>query len=241
MSKIPTLFSRLALSLVVVALLAIPARAAKSVNVTATLSPFCSNCDTDVSLLGSTGDYSLLPDLFGAYAPSSKLESQILTNNSVYTLDTTGTLVNGLVASSTRTVKIHFFSPVEGIYSNDVLPACWGGNHNQDQAVNLSVFASNSANFPMMAVGTRYPGFARMDFNVRSASCNQQVFRFYLRWYNVCITRTSASPNAWVVTSDSCGVQTNEGTAGLNGQGGKRGQTVYYGDWRVPFKLTLTQ
>jgi hypothetical protein len=241
MSKIPTMFSKLALSLVVVALLAVPARAAKSVNVTATLSPFCSNCDTDVSLLGSTGDYSLLPDLYGAYSPSSNLESQILTNNSVYTLDTTGTLVNGLVAASTRTVNIHFYSSVEGIYPNDVLPACWGGNHNQDQAVNWSVFASNSVNFPLMSAGTPYAGFARMDFNVRNAQCNQQIFRFYLKWYNVCIRRSSTSPNSWVITSDSCGTQVNYGTAGLYGQGGKNGQTYYYGDWRVPFKLTLTQ
>jgi hypothetical protein len=228
---------KIAMCLGVVYAFSLPAYASKAVNVTATLRPFCSNCDTDVSLLGASGDYSLQPDSMGDYAPSSAVESQFLTHNAVYTLDTTGTLVNGLVGFTTRTVKMHFYSPVEKLYASDSLPACWGGNHDQNQAVNWSVF-SNSTGFPQMTVGTPYSGFARMDFNVRNSQCDNQVFRFYLKWYNVCITRTSA--NAWDVTSDSCGTQINYGTAGLNGQGGKH-QTFYYGDWRLPFDLTLTQ
>lgn len=216
---------------------AIPAFAAKAVNLTASLAQSCSNCDTDVSLLGTTGDYSLLSD-GSDYVPGGGVQSQILTNNSVYTLSTMNTLVNGLVGPGTRTVQMHFYSPVEGIYANDVLPACWGGSHDEDQAVNWSIFSS-SATFPNMQVGFSYGGFSRLDFNVRNASCDKNIYRFYLKYYNACITRTSLT--TWVVTSDSCGTQTNEGTAGLNGQGGKNGQTLYYGDWRVPFKITLSQ
>ncbi|MFB3924360.1 MAG: hypothetical protein ACE145_21780 [Terriglobia bacterium] len=213
-----------------------PAHAAKAINLTASLAHSCSNCDTDVSLLGQTGDYSLLSD--GASYPNGNgVQSQILTNNSVYTLNTLNTLVNGLVGTGTRTVKMHFYSPVEGIYLDDVLPACWNGSHDQDQAVNWSIFSS-SVTFPNMQVGQSYGGFSRLDFNVRNGRCDKQIFRFYLRYYNACITRTSLT--MWVVTSDSCGKATNYGEASLNGQGGK-GQTMYYGDWRLPFKVTLTK
>ncbi len=212
---------------------------AKSINLTANLpadlpAEYCLNCATDLAPQGSSGPYSLLSD--GAAYASGGVQSQILTHNAVYTLDTTSTLVNGLIGAGTRTVQIHFWSPVEGTGS-DVLPACWGGSHDQEQAVNWSV-VSHAVKFPAMVVGSQYPGFARLDFNVRNGVCDKQVFRFYLRYYSVCITRTAAG---WVVTSDSCGTEFNYGTAGLNGQGGKKGQTVYYGDWRVPFKLTLTQ
>lgn len=202
----------------------------------------CSNCETDVSLLNTTGKYSLLPDGTDPY-DNSTVKSNILTNNAVYTLDTTGTLVSRLVDVGTRTVGMHFYSKVENSaqFPNNVLPPCWQGQHEQDQAVNWSVFASNSVNFPQMTVGVFYSGFARMDFNVRNGSCDNQVFRFYLRWYNVCITRTSDSPkNTWVVTSDACEKAINYGEANLKGQGGKK-QTFDYGDWRMPFELTLVQ
>ena len=216
---------------------AIPAFAAKAVNLTASLAQSCSNCDTNVSPLGITGDYSLLSD-GSDYVPGGGVQSQILTNNSVYTLSTMNTLVNGLVGPGTRTVQMHFYSPVEGVYSNNVLPACWNGSHDEDQAVNWSIFSS-SVGFPSMQVGSSYGGFSRLDFNDRSAACYNQVYRFYLRYYNVCITRTSLT--TWDVTSDSCGKATNYGEASLNGQGGKGGQTINYGDWRVPFKVTLTK
>jgi len=215
----------------------IPAFAAKAVNLTASLTEKCPNCDTDVSPVGTLGKYSLLSD-GASYAPGNGVQSQILTNNTVYTLSTMNTLVNGLVGPGSRTVQMHFYSPVEGVYSNNVLPACWNGNHDEDQAVNWSIFSS-SATFPNMQVGASYGGFSRLDFNDRSAACFNQVYRFYLRYYNVCITRTSLT--TWVVTSDSCGRATNYGEASLNGQGGKGGQTINYGDWRVPFKVTLTQ
>jgi len=212
---------------------------ARSINLTASLEPYCSNCDTNVSDLGTTGHYSLLDDI-GPYPNGNGVQSQILTNNSVYTLDTLNTLVNGVVGTGTRYVRIHFYSTVEGWpqFPDDVLPACWQGEHDQNQAVNWSIF-SRSLAFPAMVVGSQYGGFARADFNVRNGVCDKQIFRYYLRLYNVCIKRTSS--NAWVVTSDSCGASVNYGTAGLNGQGGKKGQTLSYGDWRVPFKVTLSK
>lgn len=216
---------------------AIPAFAAKAVNVKAGLAPTCTKCDTDVALVNTPGDYSLLSD-GSDYVPAGGVQSQILTNNSVYTLSTMNTLVNGLVGPGTRTVQMHFYSPVEGQYVTNVLPACWNGSHDQQQAVNWSIFSS-SVGFPSMQVGSSYGGFSRLDFNDRSAACYNQVYRFYLRYYNVCITRTSL--NTWDVTSDSCGRATNYGEASLNGQGGKGGQTINYGDWRLPFKVTLTK
>lgn len=244
MSDLSKKLFRTAMSLSIACLLSVPAYAARLVNVTASLTVSCTNCQTDISDVtgvyssNPSGPYSLQSD--GSSYSSPQVESQILTNNSVYTLDTMNTLVNGLVGPGTRTVGLHFFSPVEGSASfpNDVLPACWGGSHDQDQAVNWSVFASNSVNFPLMTVGVAYPGFARMDFNVRNGVCDNQIYRFRLQWYNTCITRTSS--NTWVVTSDTCGTTINYGTASLIGQGGK-GQTVGYGDWRVPFKLTLVK
>lgn len=216
---------------------AIPGFAAQPVNLTAALWEKCLNCDTDVSPLGITGNFSLRSD--GATYPNGNgVQSQVLNNNSVYTLSTMNTLVSGLVGPGSRTVEMHFNSPVEGVYTNNVLPACWNGNHDQEQAVNWSIFSS-SVTFPNMQVGQSYGGFSRLDFNDRSASCFNQVYRFYLRYYNVCIKRTSL--NTWLVTSDSCGRATNYGEASLNGQGGKGGQTISYGDWRVPFKVTLTK
>jgi hypothetical protein len=214
------------------ALFATSAFAAKAVKVTARLSVTCPNCATDVA-----PDYSLLPDNDFGYPSGNGVKSEILTNNSVYTLDTTGTLVNGLVGGGTRTILMHFYSPVEGVYANNVLPACWNGDRDQEQAVNWSVFASNSQSFPLMQVGVQYPGWARMDFNVRNGSCDNQIFRYYMQWYGACIVRKDA--NTWEVTSDSCGRATNYGEVNLRGQGGKSGQTVNYGDWRMPFKLTL--
>ena len=209
------------------------------INLTASLQTDCTNCDTDVSNLGQTGHYSLLDDI-GPYPNGNGVQSQVLNNNSVYTLDTMNTLVNGVVGTGTRYVLIHFYSTVENFpqFPDDVLPACWQGEHDQNQAVNWSIFSSGLA-FPAMAVGSQYGGFARADFNVRNGVCNNQIFRFYLRWYDVCIKRTGST--TCDVTSDSCGATLNYGTAGLNGQGGKKRQTVSYGDWRVPFKVTLSK
>jgi hypothetical protein len=206
----------------------------RAVSITANLVTTCTNCQTD--LANPTGPYSLQPDANGGYTNSGGVISQILTNNSVYNLSTMNTLVNGLVASTTRTVGIYFFSPVEGI-GGDNLPTCWAGNHDQDQAVNWNLYASNIA-FTQMTVGQSYDGFARLDFNVRNAVCDTNIFRFYLKWPGACITRTSAT--TWTVRSDDCGLATNYGTASLYGQGGKHGQTEYYGDWREPFQITLS-
>lgn len=214
--------------------MATSAFAAKAVKIKANLVINCTNCDTNVA-----PDYSLLPDSNSGYSDGNGIKSQILTNNSVYTLDTLSTLVNGLVGGGTRTVLMHFFSPVEGQFAGHNLPGCWQGDYDQEQAVNWSVFASNSQAFPLMQTGVAYPGFARMDFNVRNGSCDNQIFRYYLRWFNACIVRKDA--NTWEVTSDSCGKQTNYGEANLRGQGGKSGQTINYGDWRMPFKLTMSR
>lgn len=216
-----------------------PAFAGKGVNIKASLALSCSNCSTDVSPAGTTGDYSLLSD--GSYYDNTTVQSGILTHNTVYTLDTTNTLVNGLVTAGTRTVGMHFYTSASTTqFPNNVLPTCWQGNPDQDQAVNWSVFSNNSVSYLTMPLNTPINGFARLDFNVRNGSCDNQVFRFYLRWYNACITRTSGSPNTWVVTSDTCGKATNYGEANLKGQGGQK-QTFDYGDWRMPFKLTLVQ
>jgi hypothetical protein len=206
----------------------------------------CLNCDTDIAGTNfhsptGPGPYSLISD-GEDYINGGGVQSTILTNGSVYTLDTMDTLDHGLVGSGTRTVPMHFFSSGEGTYPDNVLPACWGpapGNHDQNQAVNWSIFSSNNTKLDQMSAGEQYPGFARLDFNVRNAQCNKQIYRYYLKWYAVCIEHPTLS--TWVVTSDSCGRQTNYGEAGLYGQGGRKGQTEYYGDWRMPFQITLTK
>jgi hypothetical protein len=230
----------------VLTLTAAMAYGSKAVSITANLVTTCTGCQTDVGNNPNTGglnagDYSLLDDTYGAYPNSGGVSSQILTNNSVYNLTTTNTLVNGLVAPTTRTVDMHFYSPYEGVYSNDYLPACWSyagaDTHQQDQAVNWNIYSSNAA-FTQMVVGQEYDGSARMDFNVRNAQCDQQIFRFYLKWGSVCITRTSAT--TWTATGDACGTTLSYGTASLYGQGGTNKQTLYYGDWRETFKITLS-
>ena len=212
-------------------------------------------CATDVGLLRTDGGlhvYSLLPDgLDPFYSPSNLVQSEILTHNTVYTLDTMDTLVNGLVdLYSTRYVKMHFYFPAE-IQKPDPktglllprIPDCWANSttntSDQKEAVNWSVFSSNSKAFTEMTKGVANPGFSRLDFNVRDtiASCYTQVFRFWLRWPSVTITLLDDTPGKrkWQVT-------TNEyGEASLEGQGGKKGQTQTYGDFRVPFRLTLTE
>jgi hypothetical protein len=208
--------------------------AAKPVKLDANLVTTCSNCATNVA-----PSFSLLPDSEWGYSNGGGVSSQILPNNSVYTLDTLDTLVNGLVGPGTRSVQMHFYSSVEGQFPGHFLPGCWNGNYDQDQAVNWSIFASNNVKFPLMQLNRPYAGFARMDFNVRNADCDRQIYRYYLRWYNACIVRTGE--NTWVVTSDSCGRMVNYGEANLRGQGGKSGETVDYGDWRMPFRLRLTK
>ncbi|MFB3923867.1 MAG: hypothetical protein ACE145_19260 [Terriglobia bacterium] len=233
---------RTAIIVSIVGLTALAAWAATAVNVTASLATSCSNCETDVA-----GKYSLLPDEFGAYSPSSdgRIQSQILTNNSVYTLDTTMTLSNGVVGPSTRTVLMHFYSSVEcGVvdptckYPNNILPPCWGGQYDQDQAVNWSIFAPTS--FLRMSTGAKYSGMARLNFNVRNADCDRQINRFRLEWPTVCITRTGSG--SWTVTSQACTLSTqNVGEAHLEAYGGTKKNTVDYGDWRMPFFLTLVK
>ena len=216
------------------------------VAVEAVLMDTCPNCSTDA---GGTyyGDivprpYSLVSDGYSYPNGDPLVQANILTHNAVYTLDTTATLVNGYVASSTRTVNMHFFSPVECLpggpcpYPDNVLPSCWGvGNYDQDQAVNWSIFAPTS--FLKMAQGTSYQGMARLNFNVRNADCDRQLNRFRVEWGVVCIVKTGTG---WTVTSGVCGAQTNYGEAHLEAYGGKKNNTVDYGDWRMPFKLNLT-
>ncbi len=191
------------------------ADAGQPVSLKAELVEACANCQSNVP-----GTYSLLPDnsILG-YEDGNGVISQILTHNSVYTLDTSGTLVNGVVGSGTRFVDLHFFSPVEGRFKGHVLPPCWDGDYDQAQAVNWSAFSSSQVSFTQMVGGQLYPGFARLDFNVRNRACDREIYRFFLRWYNVCIVRTSGG---WEVTSGPCGAMNN------------------YGDWRLPFNLILT-
>ncbi|HSA93891.1 MAG TPA: hypothetical protein VLE48_12835 [Terriglobales bacterium] len=233
--------SKLGWVAVVLVTLGVTAYAGRALQLRADLEETCSNCSTDLANPDiGPGPYSLQNDIPGGYLPGNGVKSQILTHSAVYTLDTMNTLVNGVVGSGTRYVQMHFYSSVEGSsqYPNNVLPACWEGQHDQNQAVNWSIFSDNSVFFDNMTVGQPYPGRARMDFNVRNGACDRQIYRYYLTWYAVCITRTGAS--SWDVTSDSCGRATNYGEANLQGQGGRKKETINYGDWRMPFRLTLS-
>jgi hypothetical protein len=235
----------------VIGLTALAAWAATAVNVTASLTTTCSNCRTDAGGADPTsgGDrpYSLISD-GGSYSSltDSRIQSQILTNNSVYTLDTSNTLEGGLVGFNTRFVSMHFYSSVEckpgqtGCdYPNNILPPCWGGNYDQNQAVNWSIFAPTS--FLRMKAGTKYQGMARLNFNVRNEACDRQLNRFRLEWGAVCIT-TNSTTTAWTVTSGTCvTTDVNYGEAHLQAYGGTKKNTVDYGDWRMPFQLTLVK
>jgi hypothetical protein len=238
---------RISTVICIIALTALAAWAATAVNVTANLADDCPNCRTDAGgadpQLSGSRPYSVVSD--GLPYATPQVISQILTNNSVYTLDTSGTLVNGkVVYGITRYVSMHFYSSVEcGLngecdYPNNVLPPCWGGARNQDQAVNWSIFAPTS--FLRMATGAKYSGMARLNFNVRNAECDRQINRFRLEWPTVCITRTGLG--TWLVTSQACSSTTlNVGEAHLQAYGGTKRNTVDYGDWRMPFSLTLTK
>jgi len=256
--------------------IALPVFAADSIPVKAILITDCvGTCTTDAGgwdintgLYSSLGTYSVLPGYpdtitnfagdgtanDGVYCPflpcTSGEQSNILNHNSVATIDTSGTLVNGLVSSGfTRTAKLHFYTTVA-----NTPPACWGdpnrtdrninGSYNQTQAFNWSLFSFNKPPYTAMAVGTSYPGFARMDFNVRNGVCDRQVFRFYLEWgkgsSGITITRLpdENGKRRWQVKSDQYG------TASLLGQGGvgRNGKdTVKYGDWRMPFEIILIE
>ncbi len=255
MFKIFAKLPRFAIVISMVGLTALAAWASTAVNVTASLTETCPNCQTDTGgyTLANYTDpgsrpYSLVGDGYGPYSPTdNRIQSQILTNNSVYTLDTSATLVNGYVVTGiTRTVDMHFFSPVEcGLngrcpYTNNILPPCWGlkpDAYDQNQAVNWSVFAPTS--FVRMKADKSYQGMARVNFNVRTADCERQISRFRLEWGAVCITHPTTI--SWTVTSDVCGAQTKYGEAHLQAYGGTAGNTVDYGDWRMPFVLTLTK
>jgi hypothetical protein len=211
------------------------AEAGRLVLAKAELTTACPNCQ--VPDIG--GNYSVLGDGLGAYENGDGVKAQIISHNTIYNLDTLNTLVNGhVVAGVTRTVKMHFYSPVENQFPGHVLPPCWGGNYDQEQAVNWIILSDNSQTLTGMQVGQQVQGRARADFNVRNGSCEGQIFRYYLQWHNVCITRTSAT--TWDATTDLCGRERNYGTATLSGQGGRRKETVDYGDWRLPFKMTIT-
>lgn len=246
--------SKLALLAVValvgmVGLRAVTASAGTEVPVTATLTPTCANCRTDAggALPDVSGSrpYSVTSD--GASYTNPQVISKILTNNSVYTLDTSGTLVNGLVVPGTRTASMWFYSSVECKpgdpnceFPDNVLPPCWGGDYDQDQAVNWSIFAPIS--FLRMSISTtkKYSAAARLNFNVRNALCDGQINRFRVQWSTVCITHPTA--NTWVITSQACaGSTVNWGEAHLEAYGGTKKNTVDYGDWRLPFELTLTR
>ena len=247
MFKIFAKLPRFAILVSIVGLTALAAWAATAVNVTATLADTCPNCRTDAGganpLLSGSRPYSIVSD--GLPYSSPEVQSQILTNNSVYTLDTSGTLVGGYVVyGTTRYSAMHFYSSVEcGLngecdYPNNILPPCWGGDRDQDQAVNWSVFAPTS--FLRMTTGAKYSGMARLNFNVRNAACDDQINRFRLEWGTVCITRTGTG--SWAVTSQACsGTTVNWGEGHLQAYGGTKRNTVDYGDWRMPFSLTLTR
>ncbi|HXE92026.1 MAG TPA: hypothetical protein VNK82_13800 [Terriglobales bacterium] len=218
--------------------LAATAFAGKALVLKADLTETCSNCRTDVSN-ETPGPYSVRNDIPGGYLPGNGVKSQILTHSAVYTLDTMSTLVNGVVGAGTRYVRMHFYSPVEGQFPGHVLPPCWQGDYDQEQAVNWSIFSDNSMFFDNMTIGQSYPGRARMDFNVRNGVCDRQIYRYYLLWPSVCIKRTGAT--SWEATSGACETSTvNYGEANLRGQGGQRKETINYGDWRMPFKLTIS-
>lgn len=211
------------------------AEAGRLLLVRAELAEACANCQVP----NNGGNYSVLGDGLGAYTNGNGVKSQIITHNTIYNLDTLDTLVNGqVVYGTTRTVRMHFYSPVEGQFPGHNLPACWNGNYDQEQAVNWIILSDNSQTLTGMQVGQQVQGRARADFNVRNGSCDNQIFRFYLQWHNVCITRTSAS--TWDATTDLCNRTNNYGTATLFGQGGRKKETLDYGDWRMPFKMTLT-
>lgn len=231
-------------AIAILGLVALPAFAGTTIPVRAVLVTDCgAGCQTDIGSwiytgtfwqFNGSGKYSLLPDtLSGEYLPSAVVQSEILTHNTVYTLDTLDTLAaDGTVSGSTRTVRMHLYTT-----ASNLPPACWNGSYEQTQAVNWSIFSQNSTAFPDMVVGNTYPGFARLDFNVRNGICDNNIFRFYLRWPlnggGISIKRLNAQQ--WEVTTDPYG------TASLYGQGGRRGQTQYYGDWRMPFKVILTK
>ena len=104
--------------------------------------------------------------------------------------------------------------------------------------------------FTTMVPGTAYPGSARLNFNVRNGVCDNNIYRFALKWAfgtgptngggGVTITRLAnvtvngVEKRRWLITTDEFG------TAGLTGQGGK-GNTADYGQWRLPFKLFLIE
>jgi len=185
----------------------------------------------------------------GVYLPGSvtgsKVQSEILTHNTVYTLNSLDTLgTDGKVNGNTRTLRIHLYTT-----ASNLPPKCWevspfpNDAYTQIQAVNWSIFSDNSIAFPDMAISPYtdqnpifYPGTARMNFNVRNDVCENNIFRFYLTW-----SRTGAGITIRRVSTDTWEISTNiYGEAELDGQGGRKQQTQKFGTWRVPFRVILT-
>lgn len=98
--------------------------AGRPVPVKAELVEDCPNCGTP-----TPNSYSVLPDTTQGYPDGNGVESRILNNNSVYTLDTLDTLDKGLVGAGTRYMELVFFSPVEGQFPGHILPPCWQGDY----------------------------------------------------------------------------------------------------------------
>ena len=219
---------------------------------TGTYSVLPAHANGNPDRLDATGDNS--PN-DGKYVPGPGVQSEILTHNTVFTLKTLDTLSpTGKVDDDTITVQMHFYNSF-GIKP----PDCWGtatpttlvdrdGNvytiYEADvtQAVNWSIFSENSMAFPDMGIydpvtdRPKYPGFARLDFNIRNGSCENNIFRFYLRW-----SINSGGIKIKRLAEDQWEIATNEyGEATLDGQGGRKGQTQSFGSWRVPFQVILT-
>jgi len=224
----------LAAALVVVALaLVAPSFAIKEVPMKAALTLDCTNCQTDVA--NPNGPYSVVADGYGIYdptVPQSGVSSKV-NSGGVYVLDTESTNLGTTV----RNVLLHFYDSS----GRSLLPPCWGGAVNESVRVNWQLHPDIAIlNIP---VGGSSGGSARMNFNVRNGVCDSQIARYTLRWYFVCVTRTNT--NTWIARSEECnwlaGGGIDYGTAGLTGYGGKKGETFYYGDFRMPFQLTLTK
>jgi hypothetical protein len=219
-----------AVAVVAVLAFTVPAGfAGKEVPLKAALTLDCVNCATDVA--NPNGPYSVVADGYGIYTGGG-VSSKVNTGG-VYVLDTESTNLGTPV----RNVLLHFYDSS----GRSVIPPCWGGAVNESVQVNWQLHPDIA--ILSIPVGGSSGGFARMNFNIRTAACDSQIARYVLRWYSICVTHPDA--NTWIARSEECNWLSNGGidygTAGLSGYGGQKSQTVYYGDFRMPFKLTLTK